>query len=231
MAANSFLEQKPANSISFGAVLLLHGAVIGGLLLIKGPSIWVDRAGPLETSHIPLEEPPPVDPPKTEPQKAELPTLSRYDVPPPLIRTPAPATTRADPVPIPSTAEIGTDVRPPMDPALRPSAESLIPIPPRRPDPVRVEAQFDPRFANALQPPYPPSEVRADREGLVSVRVTIAPSGRVVAIQRISATSEAFWRATERHALSRWRFRPATLDGQPVESSKTLSVRFRLDGR
>jgi protein TonB len=46
----------------------------------------------------------------------------------------------------------------------------------------------------------------------------------------VSATSDAFWQATQRHALSRWRFKPATVDGRPVESSKVLSIRFQLPG-
>jgi protein TonB len=50
----------------------------------------------------------------------------------------------------------------------------------------------------------------------------------VRAVARVSATSEAFWAAAERQALSRWRFRPATLDGRPVESTKVMTVHFRI---
>ena len=55
-----------------------------------------------------------------------------------------------------------------------------------------------------------------------------APNGRVTAVERLSATSDAFWRATQRQALSRWRFRPATLDGRPVEGIKVMTVTFRI---
>jgi protein TonB len=51
----------------------------------------------------------------------------------------------------------------------------------------------------------------------------------VKAVEKIAATSEAFWRATERHALRHWRFRPATLDGRPVESRQKVTVHFRMD--
>jgi protein TonB len=47
------------------------------------------------------------------------------------------------------------------------------------------------------------------------VRVTIAPDGRVTSVEQVSATSPAFFQATQRHALSRWRFKPATVDGRP----------------
>jgi len=96
---------------------------------------------------------------------------------------------------------------------------------------VRREAEVDPRFARDLQPPYPPSEERGENEGNVRIQVTIAPSGRVIAVRRLAATSEAFWRATERQALDRWRFRPATLDGRPVEGVKVMTVHFRLRDR
>jgi len=51
----------------------------------------------------------------------------------------------------------------------------------------------------------------------------------VTAVQRLSATSDAFWRVTERQALSRWRFRPATVDGRPVETSREMTVTFRIE--
>ena len=62
------------------------------------------------------------------------------------------------------------------------------------------------------------------------VRVLIGADGRVKEIVRLSATSDAFWEATRRRALARWRFRPATEDGRPVESSMTLTVNFELTG-
>ena len=111
----------------------------------------------------------------------------------------------------------------PPGPVVVPKADP-VPIP----DPVRVEARFDDRYADALQPPYPPSEQRAQRDGLVRLRVTIGTDGRVKAVERISATSDAFWGMAERHARTRWRFRPATVDGRPVESQKMMTLHFLI---
>jgi protein TonB len=61
------------------------------------------------------------------------------------------------------------------------------------------------------------------------VRITIGTDGRVKAADKVSATSEAFYSATERHALRSWRFRPATVDGKPIESATVLTVHFRLN--
>jgi len=100
---------------------------------------------------------------------------------------------------------------------------------PRIPDPVRHAAEVDPRYRDALQPPYPREMEAAQREGSVRVRITIGTDGRVTAIEQLGGgANESFWRATERQARSRWRFRPATVDGRPIVSTMVFTVTFRL---
>lgn len=227
MTANGFLEQKTARPLSFGAVVLLHGAAIAAVVLIKGPG-WIVQPT-VDTKVYEVREVPPPPPerlPEPVRQLPQTPSISRPDVPKQVIPTPIPRQ--------PVFAE--RTVTPPVGPVAGSNPEPVrrvVDVPPREPirTPVRVDSAWDPRFAGAMQPPYPPSEERAEREGSVQVRVTIGADGRVVAAERLSATSDAFWRVTERQALSRWRFRPATVDGRPVQSSKVLSVRFRLDGQ
>ena len=230
MVSHGFLEQKPARPLSFGAVLLLHGAAIAALILMKGPGWITQPNAPLIVDAIPIDRPPPPEPmPEPDQKMPQTPSLSRMDVPPRVIPTPVPSIP-SDPVRIIPGPLIGTNPNPPGGLASRPLPEA-VPIERPVPDPVRVEAQFDPRFAREMQPPYPVNEERAEREGSVRIRVTIGADGRVKAAQKVSATSDAFWRNTERQALSRWRFRPATIDGRPIESSKILNVSFQLDGR
>ena len=69
---------------------------------------------------------------------------------------------------------------------------------------------------------------RLQQDGRVRVRITIGADGRVTAIEQLSATHEAFWRATQRQAMSRWRFRPATVDGRPIASTMVMTVTFRI---
>jgi protein TonB len=233
MTANGFLEQSTARPVSFGAVVLLHGAAIAAVLLIKGPG-WIQVTDPpLEVTDVKLKPPPPkiLPPPPMDLKTPQVPTISRIDVPPRVIPTPVPSIPASgDPIE-PSGAVIGGGTLPPSGTGTRPEPriEPREEVPPRveRP-PVRVDSQFDPRFAGALQPPYPASEERNEREGSVRLRVTIGADGRVKSAERVSATSDAFWQAAQRHALSRWRFKPATVDGRPVESSKVLSIRFQL---
>jgi periplasmic protein TonB len=132
------------------------------------------------------------------------------------------------PPPPPPPRTLPDRTRPPPSPPPPGPLTSPPPSPPPPPQ-VRRAAEFDPRYANQRQPPYPPSELRAEREGRVVVRVTIAPSGEVSSVVQLMATSDAFWRATERQALNHWRFRPATVDGHPVEDTQVVSVRFQLD--
>ncbi len=228
MAANGYLEQRRNSPISFGAVVMLHGAAIAAVVLMKGPGWIVDREVDVKTYNVRPVAPPPPETPPPDRLLPQTPSISRIDVPKQVIQAPVRDlnTIYSERVTGPTGPVIGDNPGPRETPA-------LVDVPPRVPDriPVRVDAQFDPRFASALQPPYPLSEQRQEREGRVQVRVTIGPDGRVVAAQRLSATNDAFWRVTERQALSRWRFRPATVDGRPIQSSKVLNVHFRLDGQ
>jgi protein TonB len=236
MTANGFLEQRTSRPLSLGAVVLLHGAAIAGVLLIKGPEwIRVPDKPTIVVNVPPTEVPPEVPPPPQDQLTPQVPTISRLDIPRRVIPTPVrnlplsghETSEPSGPVigetpgPVGGTAPVGETIPEVPIRDTRPAARPIL----------RVDAQFDPRFASALQPPYPLIEQRKEREGQVRVRVTIAPDGRVAAVQKVSATSDAFWEVTQRQALGRWRFKPATVDGKPVESSKVLSVYFKLDGQ
>jgi protein TonB len=208
--AAGFFEQKRGSPTGFVAVVALHAAVLGALVLIKGPQFIREIDPPLVITPIPIRpDPPPVRPQVDEPQhQSQITTVT------PEIQVERDATltfVRPDPQPFPD----------PTPPRLERIELARAEIPP-----VRRAAEL---IGSDLQPPYPPSEERAQRGGSVQVRLTIGANGRVIGVQRISATSDAFWRATERQALSRWRFRPATLDGRPVETSKVMTVTFRIE--
>lgn len=223
MAEAGFLEQKRVRPGSAAIVVLMHGAALAALLLAKSEYVQVEDER-LEVEHIEVDTvpPPPPPPPKTEPQRQPE-TRSVIDLTQSRFQPPIPSPTVDNrPVPPspwtsapPGEREIVAD--PPAPPRVEPAPA---------PSPVRVEAQLS---GGDLQPPYPASEERAGREGTVVIRVAIAPNGRVTGTQKVRATSDAFYEATERHARARWRFRPATVDGRPVESTKVITVHFRLD--
>tara|TARA_B100000378_G_C17724581_1_gene300029 strand:+ start:36 stop:338 length:303 start_codon:yes stop_codon:yes gene_type:complete len=98
-------------------------------------------------------------------------------------------------------------------------------------EPKLTEASIDPRALPAFQPDYPSAMIRQQVEGKVTVRVSIDAQGRVIGVEKIAASDDSFWLATQRHALRKWRFRPATRDGVAVASTKVLTVRFTLSDR
>ena len=215
MPETGFFQQKRASPSSLVLVLVLHAAVIGAVITMKGPRVLIPDRSPIDIfdiapERVPDDVPPPPPEPRDQPSRIDMPE-TRIPLPP-----------------------VSNPIEPrPVDPV--PEPRDFVPTPPPPPDPqplrepVRREASVDPRFADALQPPYPLSEQRAQRTGTVRLRVTIGTDGRVKAVERLSATNDAFWQVAERQARTRWRFRPATVDGRPVESRKVMTLHFRLE--
>jgi protein TonB len=210
MSGAGFFEQKRGSPAGLAVVVAMHAGVLGALILVKGPQIIRAIHPPLVITPIPIRP----DPPPERPQVDQPQHVSQITPPTPVLRIRPDFTTnyvRPDPQPFP-------------DPT--PVREERIEIARAEIPHVRRPAEL---IGSDLQPPYPAVEERAQRGGSVQLRITVGANGRVVAVQRISATSDAFWRATERQALSRWRFRPATLDGRPVEATRVMTVTFRIE--
>jgi protein TonB len=218
MYANGFLEQKRRSPASLAAVIGLHAAALGAVIAFGTTTFIAQRDKPIDVFNVPITPPPPPDqqPPPEQRQNQPQQHQSRLDTP-------------AEDPPISTGPPVAGPSQPPQPPAGQPGpvryAEAATP---RVPDPVRHAAMVDPNYRDALQPPYPANMERLQRNGSVQVRVTIGTDGRVTAIQQVSATDDAFWRVTERQARSRWRFRPATVDGRPVVSTMVMSVTFRI---
>jgi protein TonB len=220
MAEQTFLDQKPRSPGSLVIVVALHGAAITALMLAK---MEYERVPTVitKTYEVPDTPPPPPEPQKPQPpQKAQV--QSRLDTVPPIVDRPV---FRDLVLPQPRTGDpVVFDPSPP-GPVTLPPAPDPLPVP--KADPVRTEAQLDSR--SKLQPPYPASEERAEVTGSVTVMIVIGTDGRVKDVEKVSAANDAFYRATEQQALRYWRFKPAMVDGKPVESRKRMTVHFRLD--
>lgn len=203
--------------IGIGGAVAVHSLVVGAYLLMPKEMIHVFRESPFTTYDVPEPSPPP-------PAKAPPETDSR--IPP---RNKSQPRTVSDPI-IDAYAKDGFTTKADDHTATGDPGTGTItpPILPPPTDPVLTEASIDPRALAAFQPDYPGAMIRQGMEGKVVVRVTIGPDGRVTDIERLSAADEAFWLATRRQALRKWRFRPATRDGAPVSSTKVLTVHFRL---
>ncbi len=221
MYANGFLDQQRQrrSPASLAIVVALHAAAFGALILAGSSQFLQQPERRTVITEIPLPpDPQPVQPEQPDDERRTEPRETFLTTVPPIGPADGNAVPTGESDPIPAQGPTGEQtVTPRHDP------------PPDPPPPVRREAQLDPRYAGDLQPPYPRSEETAGRGGVVRIRLTISANGRVSAVQRLSATSEAFWRVTEQQALRRWRFRPATLDGRPVQGFKEMTVRFRIE--
>ena len=78
------------------------------------------------------------------------------------------------------------------------------------------------------RPRYPDAARRRNQQGRVLLKVQVGINGRASSV-RISRSSG--YRVLDKAALStvrRWRFRPVLHNGQPVASTITVPIRFRL---
>lgn len=223
MLAEQRYMPRQNRTIGFGAAFAINGAVIAGIAFFLAPNfVPAAKDGPLILDPIPLDPvPPPLPEPKPEP-KVEPRVAQQPDpfVPTPRVDTDAP--------PIIDTTEILSPQPAPFTPVER-TGPVVEPAPVPTPAlPPLVAASTDARYARDFQPDYPAGELRAQRDGQVTVRVLIGTDGRVKAVEQVSATSPAFFEATRRQALAKWRFKPATRGGVPEESWKRMSVRFEI---
>jgi protein TonB len=221
MHANRY-QPSASRPASAGASLLVLAAVGFGATLV-GPTIVPGL----------LPEPPifvtnvPIDPPKPTPQPLPKKDAVVKQQTTPLPHQPTPivkSNGAADP--IGATSDFTESTMDPPGPVGPASGGTTVADPPK--PPVMIGATVDPRYADALQPPYPNSEIRAQTEGKLVARVLVGVDGRVKAIEILRTPSKGLSEATRRHALSRWRFKPATRDGIPYEDWMTMTLSFKL---
>ena len=217
MIESGFLNRRRRSPVSLGAAFAIQGVILAGLITMA-PKIVPKDVKPFITLDFrdPLTEPPPPMPaPKPE---TEAP-VSRVDTVTPIAPT-------ADPVfvvkPLPDI-DLGAG------PIIGTGDGPIVTPDPPKATPIFKSAEVDPRYIRALQPAYPGRMQRQGIEGAVTVKILVGTDGRVKQVQQVSADDPSFYRATEEQALARWRFRPATRDGVPVESWRTMTVRFKME--
>ena len=216
MSQDGFLAPRRASPTSLAVVIALHAVVLGAVIVAKGPRIVprppVIQLIPIAPETVPDPLPPPPNPRTARPEQRPTNPLPEVTLPP-----------------LPRTGAIELPPLPPLPPIdfgpVGPAAGGET-VP--KAAPVMVEAAVDPRYADALQPPYPPTLARAEIEGRAIVRVLVGTDGRVKQVELVSADDPAFFEATARQARRAWRFRPATRDGVAIEGWRTMTVRFRL---
>ena len=209
----AYAEEKISTNrmVALGLVGILHVGL--GYAFVTGLALKAVKAivNPLESVNIKDEAPPPDEPPPPPPKDIEIPPF----VPPPEVSVQseaAPSITVQQTQPQPEPPRF-TPPTPSPAPALAP------------PTPATPKG----RGNTISEDDYPDASRRAEEQGVTRVSYTIDPTGRVSACSVTqSSGSPRLDEATCKIIIRRFRFNPATRDGQPVSDTKTQPVRWQL---
>lgn len=128
---------------------------------------------------------------------------------------PQTASSEPPPIPLPASEPIPEPV--PVSPALPgPGIYSAVPL-----------GGTQPQEVDRIVPRYPPIARRAGIQGPVVVRGVVRKDGRIDDVVVIRDLPFGLGDAA-REAVSRWKFRPATYHGDPIDVYYTVTVNFRL---
>jgi len=86
-----------------------------------------------------------------------------------------------------------------------------------------------PTLVHTVQPIYPPAAVQRKAQGTVRFQATIAKDGSVKNIQLLSG--DPLLNVAARQAVLQWKYRPAMLNGDPIEVTQAIVVNFNLSNR
>lgn len=217
-----------------GLAALLHG--------LPHHAVWQSDGDNARFTAIPYSAPENVTESTQQAQSTPRPALRAPQAPPPDIL----ALHTADALPAPPEepqAELPTDdslaaldidtpfeeeTEPtPARPAVRRSSRAQASAAPAAAAPAK---RTPPAYQDAPQPPYP-AALRARRiGGSVGVRIAVSAEGKPT---EVSITSPSGFAELDRSAknwiLSRWRFRPAELDGKPIAAHVQTRIEYRPD--
>lgn len=218
MRTEGFLNQKQRHPVAMTLAVSINLAAVTALMLAKmgvpvAPPGVIDLINPTPDPPKPDETKP--DPPIKVPTARSTPHIPEPQVPSDVPDSGASIAGTGDAVPGGWQGDAGTQAEPRPEPTPTPMPLITEPVP-------------LPSAARDFQPPYPSQLLRMGVEGKAVVRVLIGADGRVTQVAIIAADDPLFAEATERQALRKWRFRPATRDGQAIESWKQMTVRFEI---
>jgi protein TonB len=216
---------------SVGVSVILQAAALGALLLM--PLIYTQTLpnAMLNTFLVAPQPPAPPPPPAQTVVKQQVKTKT-FAVSPTVAPTvipkkievvkdePPPAVAAPDVAGVPGgtgnvMGGIGTGAAPPPPP------------PPATPSRIKVGGAVQAAsLVNQVKPEYPPIAQSAHVQGTVVLHAIIAKDGSVEKLQYVSGPPLLM--ASAMSAVKEWKYRPTTLNGQPVEVDTTVQVVFSL---
>jgi protein TonB len=222
----NYVQQKPPGRriAGIGIVVALHLTIAYALVTGLARKAVEAVRSPTETKmvqEVRLPEPP--KPPPEPPPKERLrtPPPKQAYVPPPEVAPPPTS------VPAPAISAVTREEHRSEPLAAPPAAEPHPPAPPAR-SPERTAPVVD-AARNCQKPEYPSASRRLEESGTVTLRLLIGVDGRVTESKVESSSGFARLDEAAREALSRCRFKPGTIDGEPEPSWVSLKYRWVLD--
>ena len=221
----SYLDQRvsPARIWAIVVVAVLH--VLIGIAFVTGfyQKFTGDPRKDLDVFDV--EEPPP---PEEEPPPPEEvpPPPSQIVSPPPIVQRPVPPTPQPTVTPnIPPPSPPSYTAPPPTPPA--PAVPPAVPPPPAPPSaPPTAARQTGGSISDA---DYPQSAIRAEAQGTTTVSIQIGANGRVTGCSVTGSSGNGALDSTACSLIQRrFRYQPATRGGQPIASTTTRRITWRL---
>lgn len=87
----------------------------------------------------------------------------------------------------------------------------------------------DPVLLQQVNPRYPVSAMRASQEGWVELEFVVDAEGTVDDVKVLNSQPRHVFDRAAIDAVSRWRFQPGTLDGQPHATRLQRRIQFKLN--
>lgn len=218
MLAYAPRNRASANPSALTIVIALHAAGLAALLLAKPELVLPAKAPPTVIDFIDPAPPEPAPPPPPAPPQPqvetvrEMPTLIDPVIP---IPVPGPSVTTDKVLDLSGPIDLGLEIAPPQ-------------IGEGPPAPARIEARLK-TPAHRLRPDYPASKRRMGEEATLRLRLAIDEVGRVTSVTPIGSYDAVFLAAAERHILKHWRYEPASLGGEAIADTATVSLQFTLE--
>jgi periplasmic protein TonB len=235
LVRSGYQHQRSNKAVTgLGAVVFLH---LGAIWLLNSGMSHKIVDAVKKTVEVRLVEPPKlIEPPAPPPLPPPPPKREPPPPPPKKTLAPPPPKPLAPPPPafVPK-AEVQIAAPPPAVVAVTPDPPppaakvELAPAPVPAPAPPKAEVRAATQLsASCDKPEYPPASQRMQEEGRVVLRLIISADGRVVESKVDKSSGYTRLDEAARQALALCRFKPATADGQPIQSNLLIPYRFEL---
>jgi protein TonB len=88
-----------------------------------------------------------------------------------------------------------------------------------------------PLYVHNPPPQYSKESRAAGEQGRVVVRALIAEDGSPIKVELLSSSGHSRLDEAAIEAVAKWKFKPATRDGEPVQDWASIPIRFVVDDK